>query len=72
MDTQPNKARSIQKELMLSLTDGCVICDMIKRNESDVENIDFELQALNDDKFLCFTLFLNFKKSSYLCNQMYD
>ena len=29
------------------------ICDMIKRNESDVGNIDFELQAKRDDKFLC-------------------
>ena len=24
---------------------GILICDMIKGNESDVENIDFELQA---------------------------
>ena len=48
------------------------IGDMIKRNYSDVENIDFELQALKGGKFLCFTLFLNFKKSSYLCNQMSD
>ena len=29
------------------------ICDMIKGNESDVGNIDFELQAKRDDKFLC-------------------
>ena len=27
------------------------ICDMIKGNESDVANIDFELQAKRDDKF---------------------
>ena len=33
------------------------ICDMIKGNESDVGNIDFELQVKKDDKFLCFTLF---------------
>ena len=30
---------------------------MIKGNESDVGNIDFELQAERGDKFLCFTLF---------------
>ena len=35
------------------------ICDMIKGNESDVGNIDFELQAKKGDKFLCFTLFLS-------------
>ena len=33
------------------------ICDMIKGNESDVANIDFELQAKRGDKFSCFTLF---------------
>ena len=30
---------------------------MIKGNESDVANIDFELQAKRSDKFSCFTLF---------------
>ena len=34
---------------------------MIKRNESDVRNIDFELQPQIGDKFLSFTLFLDFK-----------
>ena len=48
------------------------ICDMIKGNVSDVGNIDFELQAKRGDKFLCFTLFLNFKECSYLRNQMFD
>ena len=48
------------------------ICDMIKGNESDVGNIDFELQAKRGNKFLCFTLFLNLKNCSYLCNQMSD
>ena len=43
---------------------------MIKGNESDVGNIDFELQAYRGDKFLCFSLFLNFKECSYLRNQM--
>ena len=43
---------------------------MIKRNELDVGNIDFELQAKRGDKFLCFSLFLNFKECLYLCNQM--
>ena len=46
------------------------ICDMIKGNESDVWNIDFELQAERGDKFLCFTLFLKLKSCSYLWNQM--
>ena len=41
-------------------------------NESDVGNIDFELQPKKGDKFLCFTLFLNVKNCSYLCNQMSD
>ena len=48
------------------------ICEMIKGNELDVGNIDFELQAYRGDKFLCFTLFLNFKECSYLRNQMSD
>ena len=48
------------------------IGDMIKGNESDVGNIDFELQANRGDKFLCFTLFFNLKNGSYLCNQMSD
>ena len=37
-------------------------CDMIKGNESDVGNTDFELQAKRGDKFLCFTLLLNLKE----------
>ena len=45
------------------------ICDMIKGNESDVGNIDFELQAKRGEKFLRFTLFLNLRNCSYLCNQ---
>ena len=48
------------------------ICDMIKGNELDVGNIDLELQAKRGDKFLCFTLFLNLKNCSYLCNQILD
>ena len=46
------------------------ICDMIKGNELDVGNIDFELQGKRGGKFLCFTLFLNLKDCSYLCNYM--
>ena len=42
---------------------------MIKRNDLDVRNIDFELQAKRGDKFLCFTLFLKLKNCSYLRNQ---
>ena len=45
---------------------------MIKGNELDVGNIDFELQAQRGDKFLRFSLFLNFKECSYLRNQMTD
>ena len=45
---------------------------MIKGNESDVGNIDSELQAKRGDKFLRFTSFLNLKNYSYLCNQMSD
>ena len=41
-----------------------LICDMIKGNELDVGNIDFELQAKIDNRFLCFTLFMNFSKLS--------
>ena len=35
---------------------------MIKGNESDVGNIDFDLQTKRRDKVLCFTLFLNVKE----------
>ena len=34
---------------------------MIKGNELDVGNTDFELQAKTGDTFLCFSLFLNLK-----------
>ena len=47
-------------------------CDMIKGSESDVGNIDFELQAKRGDKFLCFSLFFNLKNCLCLCNQMSD
>ena len=43
---------------------------MIKGNESDVGNINFELQAKRGDRFLWFILFLNSKNCSYLCNQI--
>ena len=35
---------------------------MIKGNESDVGNIDFELLAKRGDKFLCFALFFEIKE----------
>ena len=38
------------------------ICDMIKGNESDVGNIDFELQAKRGDKFLCFPIAFELKE----------
>ena len=46
-----------------------LVCDMIKRNEMDIANIEYELQAERCDKFLCFTLFLNFKNYPYPCDQ---
>ena len=36
---------------------GVLICDIIKGNELDVGNIDFELQAKIGVKCLCFILF---------------
>ena len=36
---------------------GNNICDVIKWNELDVRNIDFELQAKVGDKCACFILF---------------
>ena len=43
----------------LNLVAKClkIICDIIKGNESDVGNTDFELQAKKGDKVLCFTFF---------------
>ena len=41
-----------------------VICDMIKRNESDVGHIVFEILAKTVSKFLCFILFLAVTNSS--------
>ena len=35
-----------------------IICDMIKRNESDVWDVVFEILAKTVFKFLCFILFL--------------
>ena len=35
-----------------------IICDMIKRNESDVGNVVFEILAKTVLKFLCYILFL--------------
>ena len=39
------------------VTTSFIICDVIKRKELDVGNIDFELQANICDKCLCFILF---------------
>ena len=41
-----------------------IICDMIKRNESDVGHIVFEILAKTVFKFLCFTLYLSLTNSS--------
>ena len=38
--------------------------DMIKRNESDVDNVVFEILAKTVFKFLCFVLFLALTNSS--------
>ena len=48
------------------------ICCMIKENESDVTNIDFELQVKIGDKCLCLIMFSISKNWSYICNQMSD
>ena len=50
------------KYIHLMLLD--LICDMIKRNESDVGNIDFEILATTVYKFLCVILFLALTNSS--------
>ena len=44
---------------------------MIKENESDVLNIDYELQAKIGDKFFMFHVILTPKKCPYLCNQIF-
>ena len=41
-----------------------MICDMIKRNESDVGDIVFEILPKTVFKFLCFILFLIALKNS--------
>ena len=41
-----------------------MICDMIKRNESDVDNAVFEILAKTEFKDLCFMLFLALTNSS--------
>ena len=40
------------------------ICDMIRRNESDVGDIGFEILAKTVFQFLCFILFLALTNSS--------
>ena len=39
---------------------------MIKGNESDVGNIDIELQAYRSDKFLCFFIVFKTSKNVYI------
>ena len=39
---------------------GFIICHTIKKNESDVRNVDFELESNKDRKSSSFSLFLNF------------
>ena len=41
-----------------------IICDMIKRNESDFGDVVFEILAKTVFKFLCFILFLALTNSS--------
>ena len=43
---------------MQAIRDVEAICDMIKRNESDVGDVAFEILAKIVFKFLCFILFL--------------
>ena len=60
----PDNAIQYQRDYVMH------ICDMIKRNESDVGNIDFKILAKTVFKFLRFKLFLVLTNSSYLCNQL--
>ena len=49
-----------------------MIYDVIKGNESDVGNIDFELQAKRACKFFVLHCLGTSMSYSYLCNQMSD
>ena len=51
---QYNQTKILKLKYALNIRLILYICDMIKRNELDVRNIDFELQAKRGDKFLCF------------------
>ena len=53
--------KNIKKpQFYISIVRGNIraICDMIKRNESDVGDVVFEILAKTVFKFLCFMLFL--------------
>ena len=44
------------------------ICDMIKRNESDVGDVVCEILAKTGFKLFCFILFLALSNPAQLCN----
>ena len=62
LDIKEHIQEVIQKKIQIFDPFSIVKCDMITGNESDVRNIDFELQAKRGDKFLCFILLFNFKE----------
>ena len=58
--------KMLQKMLqkMSQMHNSILICDMIKRNESDVGNSDFDILAKSVFKFLYFILFIALINSS--------
>ena len=50
--------------VVLRVNQSVEICDMIKRNESDVRDVVFEILAKSVFKFLCFIMFLALTNSS--------
>ena len=46
------------------------ICDVIKQNQSENGNIDFEIEPNKAENVFCFLLFLAFFNCSYLWNQL--
>ena len=49
-----------------------VICDVIKQNQSELGNIDFEIEPNKAENVFCFLLFLASVNCSYLWNQLTD
>ena len=47
-----------------------MICDVIKQNQSQVGNIDFQIEPNKAENVFCFLLFLGSFICSYLWNQL--